>query len=73
MTNDCYVKSSPALEVEAKPYREGAFLLVIKQAVIAETHGAEITIKLLTMENLIPALAAFYSSIDQLKHRTFIP
>jgi hypothetical protein len=50
-----------------------AFLLVAKQAVIAETHGAKRAIELLTMKNLVPALAAFYSSIDQLKHQTFIP
>ena len=65
-------RSNASLKVEAKPYREGAFLLVRKQAVIAETHAAKRTIKLLTMENLIPALATFYSSIDQLKHQTFI-
>lgn len=60
------------LEVEAKPYREGAFLLVMKQATVAEAHVAKRTIKLLTMENLIPALTAFYGSIDQLKHQAFI-
>jgi hypothetical protein len=65
-------RSNASLKVEAEPYREGAFLLVRKQAVIAETHAAKRTIKLLAMENLIPALAAFYSSIDQLKHQTFI-
>jgi hypothetical protein len=65
-------RSNARLEVEAKPYRQGAFLLVTKQAVIAETHAAKRTIELLTMENLIPALAAFYSSIGQLKHQTFI-
>jgi hypothetical protein len=60
------------LEVEAKPYREGAFLLVMKQATVAEAYVAKRTIKLLTMENLIPALTAFYGSIDQLKHQAFI-
>jgi hypothetical protein len=45
---------------------------VTKQAVIAKTHAAKRTIKLLAMENLIPALAAFYGSIDQLKHQRFI-
>jgi hypothetical protein len=49
-----------------------AFLLVAKQAVIAETHGAKRAIELLTMKNLVPAFAAFYSSIDQLKHQMFI-
>ena len=52
------------LEVEAKAYRVGAFLLVAKQAAVAETHAAKRTIELLTMDNLIPTLAAFYSSID---------
>jgi hypothetical protein len=65
-------RSNAMLEVEANPYREGAFLLVMKQATVAETHVAERTIKLLTMENLIPALTAFYGSIDQLKHHRFL-
>jgi hypothetical protein len=64
-------RSNAMLEVEANPYREGAFLLVMKQATVAEAHVAERTIKLLTMENLIPALTAFYGSIDQLKHHRF--
>jgi hypothetical protein len=64
-------RSNAMLEIEAKPYREGAFLLVMKQATVAEAHVAERTIKLLTMENLIPALTAFYGSIDQLKHHRF--
>jgi hypothetical protein len=49
-----------------------AFLLMAKQAVIAETHAAKRTIELLAMKNLVPAFAAFYSSIDQLKHQMFI-
>jgi hypothetical protein len=65
-------RSNAMLEVEARPYREGAFLLVMKQATVAEAHVAKRTIKLLTMENLIPALTAFYGSIDQLKHQAFI-
>jgi hypothetical protein len=51
------------LEVEAK-YRERAFLLVVKQATVAEAHLAKRTIELFAMENFIPALAAFYGSID---------
>ena len=50
-----------------------AFLLVAKQTVIAETHAAESAIELLTMQNLVPAFAAFDSSVDQLKHPMFIP
>jgi hypothetical protein len=49
-----------------------AFLLMAKQAVVAETHRAERTVKLLTMKNFVPAFAAFDSSIDQLKHQIFI-
>jgi hypothetical protein len=49
-----------------------AFLLVAKQTVIAETHAAESAIELLTMKNLVPAFAAFDSSIDQLKHQMFV-
>jgi hypothetical protein len=49
-----------------------AFLLMAKQTVIAETHGAERTIKLLTMKNFVPAFTAFDSSIDQLKHQMFV-
>ena len=43
-----------------------------KQAIVAETRAAEMTIKLIAIENLMPTLAAFYSSIDQLKHHTLI-
>ena len=68
----CSGTSNTRLEVEAKPYGQGAFLLVKKQTVIAETHAAKMTIELLAMENLIPTLAAFNSSIDQLKHHRFI-
>ena len=44
------------------------FLLMTNQTVVAKTHTAEGTIKLLTMKNFVPAFAAFYRSIDQLKH-----
>src|SRR5687767_4161036 len=64
--------SNAGLEFKAQPYRQRAFLFMTEQAVIAETRAAERTIKLLPVENLIPAFAAFYSSIDQLKHQTFI-
>jgi hypothetical protein len=64
-------RSNAMLEGEAKPYRERAFLLVMKQATVAEAYVAKRTIELLTMENLIPALTAFYGSIDQLKHHRF--
>ena len=50
-----------------------AFLLMAYQTVIAETHAAERAVELLTMKNLVPAFPAFDSSIDQLKHPTFIP
>jgi hypothetical protein len=69
----CSGTSNTRLEVEAKPYGQGAFLLVKKQTVIAETHAAERAIELLTMKNFVPAFAAFDSSIDQLKHPMFIP
>jgi hypothetical protein len=48
-----------------------AFLLMAKQTVITETRAAERTVELLTMKNLVPAFAAFDSSIDQLKHQMF--
>ena len=49
-----------------------AFLFMAKQTVIAETHRAERTVKLLTMKDFVPAFAAFDSSIDQLKHQMFV-
>jgi hypothetical protein len=60
------------LGLKTLPNRMTAFLLMAKQAVIAETHRAERTVKLLTMKNFVPAFAAFDSSIDQLKHQVLI-
>ena len=63
----------PDLRLKTLPRRMTAFLLMAKQTVIAETHAAERAIELLTMNNFVPAFAAFDSSIDQLKHPMFIP
>jgi hypothetical protein len=60
------------LRLKTRPHRMTAFLLMAMQAIIAETHAAKRTIELLAMKNLVPAFAAFYSSIDQLKHQMFI-
>jgi hypothetical protein len=46
-----------------------AFILVIKEATVADARAAVMTIKFIAMENLVPALGAFNGSIDQLKHR----
>jgi hypothetical protein len=48
-----------------------AFVFMIKQATVAETRPAGLTIEFLAVANLVPALTAFYGSIDQLKHRQF--
>ena len=48
-----------------------AFVFMIKQATVAETRPAGLTIEFLAVANLVPALTAFYGSIDQLKHREF--
>jgi hypothetical protein len=63
----------PNLRLKTLPHRMTAFLLMAKQAVIAETHGAERTIELLTMKNFVPAFTALDCSIDQLKHQMFSP
>jgi hypothetical protein len=60
------------LRLKTLPQRLTAFLLMAEQAAVAETHGAKSTIKLLTMENLVPTFAAFYGSIDELKHHRII-
>lgn len=44
---------------------------MMKQATFAETGAAKITIELVAVPNVIPAFAAFYGSIDELKHHTF--
>jgi hypothetical protein len=44
---------------------------VVKQATFAEASAAIITVELIAVPNVIPAFAAFYGSIDDLKHHTF--
>ena len=44
---------------------------MIKEATVADTRPAGLTIEFVAVANLVPALSAFYSSIDQLKHRKF--
>jgi hypothetical protein len=51
--------------------RETAFILVMKQAAFAEAGAAIITTELISVSNVIPAFAAFYGSVDELKHQTF--
>ena len=48
-----------------------AFVFMIKEATVADTRAAIVTIEFLAVANLVPALTAFYGSIDQLKHREF--
>jgi hypothetical protein len=44
---------------------------VVKQATFAEAGAAIITTELIAVSNVIPAFAAFYGSVDELKHQTF--
>jgi hypothetical protein len=46
-----------------------AFVFMIKEATVADTRPAGVTIEFVALANLVPALGAFYGSIDQLKHR----
>jgi len=48
-----------------------AFILMIKEATVADARSAGMIIEFVAMTNLVPALSAFYTSIDQLKHREF--
>ena len=48
-----------------------AFVLMVKEATVADTRPAGMTIEFVAVANLVSALGAFYSSIDQLKHRKF--
>jgi hypothetical protein len=50
-----------------------AFVFVIKEATVADTRPAGATIEFVAVANLVPALSAFYGSIDQLKHRKIRP
>jgi hypothetical protein len=49
-----------------------AFVFMIKEATVADTRPAGVTIEFVAVANLVPALSAFYGSIDQLKHRNFV-
>jgi hypothetical protein len=44
---------------------------VVNQAAFAEAGAAIITTELIAVSNVIPAFAAFYGSVDELKHHTF--
>jgi len=44
---------------------------VIKETTVGDTRPAGLTVEFVTAANLVPAFAAFYGSIDQLKHREF--
>ena len=46
-----------------------AFVFMIKETTVADTRPAALTIEFVAVANLVPALTAFYGSIDQLKHR----
>jgi hypothetical protein len=48
-----------------------ASILMIKETTVADTRPAGLTIEFVAVANLVPALSAFYGSIDQLKHRHF--
>jgi hypothetical protein len=50
---------------------QNAFILVIKEATVADTRAAVMAIKFVAVANLVPALGALNGSIDQLKHRKF--
>jgi hypothetical protein len=50
---------------------QNAFVFMIKEATVADTRPAGVTIEFVAVANLVPALGAFYGSIDQLKHRRF--
>jgi hypothetical protein len=43
----------------------------MKEAILADTGPATITVKFLSVANLVPAFTAFDGSIDKLKHQTF--
>ena len=48
---------------------QNAIVFMIKQATIADARPARLTVEFIAMANLVPALGAFYGSIDPLKHR----
>lgn len=45
---------------------------MLKQATFAHAGTARITVKFIAVTNLIPACAAFYGSIDELKHLALV-
>jgi len=48
-----------------------AFVFMIKEATVADTRPAGVTIEFVAVANLVPALGRILCSIDQLKHRDF--
>jgi hypothetical protein len=46
-----------------------AFVLVIKQATLAQTSAASSAVEFVAVANVVPALTALYGSINELKHR----
>jgi hypothetical protein len=45
---------------------------VVKQAAFAEAGATIIATELIAVSNVIPAFAAFYGSVDELKHQRFV-
>ena len=41
---------------------------MFKNATFAQTRAASGTVKLIAVENIMPAFAAFYGAVDELKH-----
>ena len=48
-----------------------ASIFMIKETTVANARSAGMTIEFVAMANLVPALGAFYGSVNQLKHREF--
>jgi hypothetical protein len=53
------------------PISQKAFVFMIKETTVADARSAGLAIEFVAVANLVPALSAFYTSIDQLKHREF--
>jgi hypothetical protein len=49
--------------------REGAFVFMLQDATRTQTRAARGTVKLVAVKNVMPAFAAFYGAVNELKHR----
>ena len=65
-----YARSDRLVELRTLHQQpRNAFVFMLGNAVFAQAGRAILAVKLLAVENFVPAFAAFDGSVDELKHR----